>query len=79
MEHQPFPLDLVRTQTGWTATYAALAAASATGASTVVLRRRLMRLSTRLYWHPYWAATGAAGWPELRAAVASGRGKTVVP
>ncbi|MET9954473.1 hypothetical protein ABZ135_23420 [Streptomyces sp. NPDC006339] len=79
MEHQPFPLDLVRTQTAWTATYTALAAPGPGG--TTALRRRLLRLSTRLYWHPYWATPGAgtAGRVELRARVREGRGERVAP
>ena len=77
MEHQPFPLDLVRTQTAWTATYAALAAPGPGG--TTALRRRLLRLSTRLHWHTHWAAHGAgpAGRVELRALVRGGRGEKV--
>ncbi|MET9373968.1 hypothetical protein ABZX98_07435 [Streptomyces sp. NPDC002992] len=79
MEHQPFPLDLVRTQTAWTATYAALAAPGPGG--TTVLRRRLLRLSTRLYWHPHWSAldAGPAGRVELRALVREGCGERVAP
>ncbi|MFJ6354830.1 hypothetical protein ACIQKB_35905 [Streptomyces sp. NPDC092046] len=57
MTPRPFPADLVRTQQAWTATYTALAAAG-TG-STTVLRRRLLRLSVALWWHPWWAASGA--------------------
>ncbi|MGP4110279.1 hypothetical protein ACTWP5_05100 [Streptomyces sp. 4N509B] len=54
-----FPDDLIRAQREWHATYRALAAPGRHG--TTVLRRRLLRLSTRIWWHPYWrTAPGAA-------------------
>jgi hypothetical protein len=46
------PDDLVRTQAAWNATYAALAAPRP--GDTTTLRRRLLILSGRLLWHPYW-------------------------
>ncbi|OPG10968.1 hypothetical protein B1R27_00180 [Streptomyces sp. GKU 895] len=47
-----FPDDLVQTQAAWNATYQALAAPSPR--NTTTLRRRLLLLSVRLWWHPYW-------------------------
>ncbi|GAA3754041.1 hypothetical protein [Streptomyces tremellae] len=52
MDATDFPDDLVRTQAAWNATYDALAASRLR--DTTVLRRRLLRLSVRLWWHPYW-------------------------
>ncbi|MEU3629129.1 hypothetical protein [Streptomyces fradiae] len=79
MEHQHIPLDLVRTQEAWAETYAALAAPGAGG--TAALRQRLLRLSTRLYWHPYWTAPGAGPTrrAELRAVVREAREERVAP
>lgn len=48
----PFPDDLLQTQAAFNATYAALAASHRR--DTTALRRRLLRLSVRLWWHPYW-------------------------
>ncbi|MFJ6355013.1 hypothetical protein ACIQKB_36850 [Streptomyces sp. NPDC092046] len=72
MARRPFPADLIRTQQAWTATYTALADAG-TG-STTVLRRRLLRLSAALWWHPWWAASGdgPAARVELRELVRTG-------
>ncbi|MEV6332267.1 hypothetical protein [Streptomyces sp. NPDC051909] len=66
MEDRTIPDDLVRLQTAWTATYAALAHAGS--GSTTALRRRLLRLSVALWWHPWWATSGAgpAARVELR-------------
>jgi hypothetical protein len=47
-----FPHDLVQTQSAWNATYDALAAHRPH--DTAALRRRLLSLSVRLWWHPYW-------------------------
>ncbi|MFC9623299.1 hypothetical protein ACFTXM_25975 [Streptomyces sp. NPDC056930] len=52
MDVTDFPDDLVQTQHAWNATYAALAAPRPR--DTTALRRRLLRLSVRLWWHPYW-------------------------
>ncbi|MFF5428110.1 MULTISPECIES: hypothetical protein [Streptomyces] len=67
MEQQPFPLDLIQTQSAWSATYRTLAAVGP-GAGTVTLRRRLLRLSTQLWRHPYRAVpgSGSAARIELR-------------
>ncbi|MFD4860679.1 hypothetical protein [Streptomyces atratus] len=43
---------MVQTQRAWDATYDALAAPRPR--DTTALRRRLLRLSVRLWWHPYW-------------------------
>ncbi|MFF8835891.1 hypothetical protein [Streptomyces sp. NPDC015130] len=77
MERTPFPHDLIRTQTAWAETYAALARAG-TG-STTALRRRLLQLSVRLWWHPYWdtPSVGPADRVALRELVHTDRGKRV--
>ncbi|MFE3249832.1 hypothetical protein [Streptomyces sp. NPDC059209] len=64
MSPRTFPDDLVRTQRAWTTTYQTLAATHP--ADNTALRRELLRLSVRLFWHPYLAAHQAAR-PELRA------------
>lgn len=62
----PIPDDLFRAQQEWHATYRALAEPGQH--STTLLRRRLLRLSTRIWWHPYWAGSrdAAAAWYALR-------------
>ncbi|MEU0953885.1 hypothetical protein ABZ353_16305 [Streptomyces niveus] len=40
--------------------YRALAE-SAHGSGTTVLRRRLIRLSARIWWHPYWSTSASSG------------------
>jgi len=52
MDVTDFPDDLVQTQATWNATYQALTAPRPR--DTTALRRRLLRLSVRLWWHPYW-------------------------
>lgn len=52
MDAKDFPHDLVQTQAAWNATYDALTAPRPN--DTTTLRRRLLRLSVRLRWHPYW-------------------------
>ncbi|RII09628.1 hypothetical protein DSC45_30480 [Streptomyces sp. YIM 130001] len=56
MAQRTLPHDLVRTQQEWDRTYRALAQRPGRRA---VLRRRLLRLSTRLYFHPALARPGA--------------------
>ncbi|MFC9057255.1 hypothetical protein ACFTXB_04255 [Streptomyces sp. NPDC057074] len=53
MDAIDFPDDLVQTQAAWNATYQALAAPRPRD-TTTALRHRLLRLSVRLWWHPYW-------------------------
>jgi len=53
MDSTDFPDDLVQTQHAWNATYETLAAPRPPRDVTA-LRRRLLRLSVRLWWHPYW-------------------------
>ncbi|MFF7977038.1 hypothetical protein [Streptomyces sp. NPDC007905] len=62
----PSPDDLVQTQAAWNATYAALAVPHRR--DTIALRRRLLRLSVRLWRHPYWntARTVPTARTELR-------------
>lgn len=52
MDATDFPADLMQTQAAWNASCQALAAPRPR--DTTVLRRRLLRLSLRLWWHPYW-------------------------
>ncbi|ONK11665.1 hypothetical protein [Streptomyces sp. MP131-18] len=60
-----FPRDLVRDQRDWNRTYAALAQAGPVGQTS--LRRRLIRLSARLAFHPFWNADRPSATPaELR-------------
>jgi len=62
MEHAPFPLDLIKLQTEWQLTYAALAVPRP--AHTTALRRHLQTLSGQLQFHPYW--TGPCRTPAAR-------------
>lgn len=50
------PPDLVAAQREWHRTYAALAAPAPADPTT--LRRRLLLLSTRIWWHPAWGSPG---------------------
>ncbi|MFF8279984.1 hypothetical protein ACF05T_28445 [Streptomyces lateritius] len=64
MRHHPFPDDLVTAQRSWAATYEELARHGT--ARTTVLRRRLLRLSGKVYFHLYWdQPRSTAGRPEL--------------
>ncbi|MFD3641550.1 hypothetical protein [Streptomyces griseus] len=58
MESFPFPDDLVRAQQDWHAAYRALAVPRPRGATE--LRRRLLALSVRIHWHPFWSTPD--GW-----------------
>ncbi|MFI0742422.1 hypothetical protein ACH4PU_30750 [Streptomyces sp. NPDC021100] len=63
-----FPHDLVQAQRDWITTYQALAATPRSNATTA-LRRRMLRLSVRIFCHPYWSAgpgRSSAGQVELR-------------
>jgi hypothetical protein len=66
MDATHFPDDLVQTLHAWNATYDALAAPHRRDIT--ALRRRLLRLSVRLWWHPYWdtARSVPAARTELR-------------
>ncbi|MEV7683191.1 hypothetical protein AB0O64_32320 [Streptomyces sp. NPDC088341] len=66
MDVTAFPDDLVQTQAAWNATYEALAVPRAHDAA--ALRRRLLLLSGRLWWHPYWESVSSvpAARSELR-------------
>ncbi|MFE9679765.1 hypothetical protein ACFYO5_37655 [Streptomyces sp. NPDC006259] len=66
MDVTDFPDDLVQTQAAWNATYNALAGPRPR--DTATLRRRLLFLSVRLWWHPYWetVASVPAARCELR-------------
>lgn len=74
MDAIDFPDDLVQTQAAWNAAYDALAAprpCDTTALRRRLLRRRLLRLSVRLWWHPYWetAPSASAARTELRQVV----------
>ncbi|MFB7969555.1 hypothetical protein [Streptomyces rubiginosohelvolus] len=58
MDRFPFPDDLIDAQRDWHATYRALAALRPRHAAE--LRRRLLLLSVRIHWHPWWSTP--AGW-----------------
>ncbi|MCI3223487.1 hypothetical protein OG705_04330 [Streptomyces sp. NBC_00838] len=62
-----FPDDLVASQRAWDRAYRALAE-PARRSGTTVLRRRLIRLSAQIWWHPYWStpASGPADRMALR-------------
>ncbi|MFE5618304.1 hypothetical protein [Streptomyces sp. NPDC056524] len=75
MRFHPFPDDLVSAQRSWAATYEALARPGTT--ATTRLRRRLLHLSTAVYFHPYWdRPRTAAGRAELAALVRAEREHT---
>ncbi|MFI9194251.1 hypothetical protein ACIG0A_33735 [Streptomyces californicus] len=74
MDRFPFPPDLIAAQQEWHATYHALAVARPARATE--LRRRLLHLSVRIRWHPWWSTS--AGWSpaarvELRRLTAGDR------
>ncbi|MFE9684060.1 hypothetical protein [Streptomyces sp. NPDC006285] len=58
MKPGPFPHDLIQLQAAFNRTYDALAAPHPASAHTAhaQLRRRLVVLSARLWWHPFWSA-----------------------
>jgi hypothetical protein len=63
---RPIPADLAQAQQEWSATYQQLA--ERPGRGRTELRRRLYRLSTELFFHPYWQQRrpSSAAWSELR-------------
>ncbi|WP_327419874.1 hypothetical protein OG612_00670 [Streptomyces sp. NBC_01527] len=52
MDSTAFPHDLVQARHDWNITYRALATSG--NRHTTVLRRRLLDLSRRIWWHPFW-------------------------
>ncbi|MFE9688079.1 hypothetical protein [Streptomyces sp. NPDC006285] len=65
MATAPFPHDLIQLQAAWNRTYAALAEPHpATG--TAELRRRLVVLSARLWWLPFWSGPAPAARAQPR-------------
>ncbi|MEU9064035.1 hypothetical protein AB0D13_35605 [Streptomyces sp. NPDC048430] len=52
MDVPTFPADLVQAQRDLNATYDALAAPRQRG--NTALRRRMLLLSARIWWHPFW-------------------------
>ncbi|MGW3503001.1 hypothetical protein ACWDMY_20210 [Streptomyces globisporus] len=74
MDRFPFPDDLIAAQREWHDTYRALAVPRPRYATE--LRRRLLLLSVRIEWHPWWSTP--AGWSpaarvELRRMTAGDR------
>jgi hypothetical protein len=61
-----FPEDLIAAQRAWDRTYRALADPARCDRATA-LRRRLLDLSVRVWWHPYWREAGAGHRAALRA------------
>ena len=51
MDSTAFPHDLVQAQHDWNTTYRALTTGNR---HTTALRRRLLDLSGRIWWHPFW-------------------------
>ncbi|WP_413755085.1 hypothetical protein [Streptomyces sp. MMBL 11-3] len=78
MKSAPFSLELVQLQAAFNRTYAALAAPASYPAGAVELRRRLLVLSVRLRWHPFWTGPGpgrgAAARVQLRRQVRAQEG-----
>ncbi|MGW0316074.1 hypothetical protein [Streptomyces flavidovirens] len=67
MAQSTFPYDLVQAQRDWERTYAALSRPRPR--NNTALRRRLLALSSRVLWHPFWATPpgqSAAARVELR-------------
>ncbi|MGW6286963.1 hypothetical protein [Streptomyces sp. NPDC055107] len=58
MERFPFPDDLIRAQREWHDVCRALA--EPRPRHTTELRRRLLHLSVRIHWHPFWSTPD--GW-----------------
>lgn len=74
MDAPAFPNDLIQAQCDLYATYDALAAGDHLG--NTALRRRLLLLSTRIWWHPFWntrSPRSSADRAELRRQARSGR------
>ncbi|MFD4130687.1 hypothetical protein ACFXKK_36730 [Streptomyces globisporus] len=63
MDRFPFPDDLIDAQREWHAAYRALSVPRPRHATE--LRRLLLHLSVRIYWHPFWA-TPAGRSPAAR-------------
>ncbi|MEU9530583.1 hypothetical protein AB0D58_35180 [Streptomyces sp. NPDC048210] len=74
MESFSFPEDLVQDQREWHETYRALAVPRPR--RTTELRRRLLALSVRIHWHPFWSTPlgrTASARMELRRRTGGGR------
>lgn len=65
MDSTDFPDDLVQRQHAWNAAYEALAVPRPRDTTPRALRRRLLLLSVRLTWHPYWKSVPSV--PAARA------------
>ncbi|MEU1402575.1 hypothetical protein ABZ471_09430 [Streptomyces sp. NPDC005728] len=66
---RPIPDDLAQAQEEWHAAYRQLAACPRTA-----LRRRLIRLSSEVLFHPYWQGRGMTARAALFAPTQGGRG-----
>ncbi|MGO4635008.1 hypothetical protein AB4225_29380 [Streptomyces sp. 2RAF24] len=71
MARTTFPPDLLDAQARWLTVYEALARPRSAG--TAALRRRLVRLSAEVSFHPYWDRPAAGGRPELLHAARTAR------
>ncbi|MBT2401583.1 hypothetical protein J7E89_38065 [Streptomyces sp. ISL-100] len=69
------PHDLVQAQRGWNDTYRALALPRLPG--NTALRRRLLRLSVRLWWHAYWRTTRSVPTARMQLRQTARTGDTV--
>lgn len=61
MAQSTFPHDLVQAQRDWARTYAALSRPRPH--NNTALRRRLLSLSSRVLWHPFWTTPTPSGRP----------------
>ncbi|MCX4405659.1 hypothetical protein OG840_29665 [Streptomyces sp. NBC_01764] len=65
MRCSAIPEDLVAAQCAWERTYRSLAD-PANRQRTTALRRRLLELSVKVWWHPYWQQAGTGQRAALR-------------
>ncbi|MFF5273776.1 hypothetical protein [Streptomyces sp. NPDC000133] len=65
MRRPTLPEDLITAQRAWERTYRSLAD-PANRQQTTALRRRLLKLSVKVWWHPYWQQAGTAQRGALR-------------
>ncbi|MEU9472347.1 hypothetical protein AB0D78_38325 [Streptomyces avermitilis] len=65
MRCSAIPEDLVAAQCAWEGTYRRLAD-PANRRRRTALRRRLLELSVRVWWHPYWQQAGTGQRAALR-------------
>lgn len=76
MRCSALPTDLIASQYAWERTYRSLAD-PANWQQTTALRRRLLELSARVWWHPYWEQAGTGQRAALRFSVREMESRTV--